>query len=600
MLDNRNLFLAVALSLAILLVSQFYFDMTRPPPPPEAAKKTEQTAKAPGATPGTAPSAAPAVGNVPNPTAGAAGHAATPSVPGSAAAQATGASTRSAMLTTGSPRIKIVTPSISGSIALKGAIVDDITLTKYRETTDPKSAAIVLLQPKGLSDAYYAQFGWVPQGTVAVPGPDTLWTADRDTLTPEQPLTLTWSNGQGLTFKRIYAVDSDYMFTITQEVVNTTQAPVSMHAYGLISRHTTPQTTGFYILHEGLLGVFDKTLKEIDYDDLHKSPEIKQSSRGGWIGITDKYWLAALVPDQTVPVNSRFYYSKPNNVDAYQVDYVGPSLTAPPGQPIKTVNHMFVGAKRIKLLDGYEEKLGVARFDLAIDFGWFYFLTKPIFYALLWLEHHFINLGIAILILTVGIKLVFFPLANKSYVSMSKMKMLQPKMVQLKERYGDDRQRLNQEMMELYKKEKVNPASGCLPILIQIPVFFALYKVLFVTIEMRHAPFYGWIHDLSAPDPTTLFNLFGLIDWTPPHFLMIGVWPLIMGATMFLQQKLNPQPADPVQAKIFMFLPLFFTFLLASFPAGLVIYWAWNNLLSIIQQWVIMRRQGLTGKQALQ
>jgi YidC/Oxa1 family membrane protein insertase len=600
MIDNRNLFLAVALSLAILLVSQFYFDMTRPPPP-EDAKKTEQSAKAPGksqpgAQPG-APAATPGA-SVPSPT-GQTTHAAPPSAPGSAAAQPTSATTRAAVLAAGS-RVKIATPRVTGSISLKGGIVDDVVLSDYRETIDPKSPAIVLMQPKGLNDAYYAQFGWVPQGNVTVPGPDTMWSADRGTLTPDQPVTLSWANGQGLTFKRTYAIDKNYMITVTQEVVNATQAPISLHAYGLISRRTTPQTTGFYILHEGLLGVFDNTLKEVDYDELQKAGQIKQSSKGGWIGITDKYWLAALVPDQTTPVNSRFYHSKPDNVDTYQVDYVGPALTAPPGQPIKAVTNMFVGAKQVRLLDAYEEKLGVARFDLAIDFGWFYFLTKPIFYALLWLEAHVANLGIAILLLTVGIKLAFFPLANKSYVSMSKMKKLQPKMVQLKERFGEDRQRLNQEMMELYKKEKVNPASGCLPILVQIPVFFALYKVLFVTIEMRHAPFYGWIHDLSAPDPTTLFNLFGLIDWTPPHFLMIGVWPLIMGVTMFLQQKLNPQPADPVQAKIFMFLPLFFTFLLASFPAGLVIYWAWNNLLSIIQQWIIMRRQGLTGKEALQ
>jgi len=600
MIDNKNLVLTVVLTLAILLGWQYYMEATQPPPQKNTAQTAQTAGQGAGGTAPAAPGQAPGAGNVPTPAAGGAPTTATgvPSVPGGVTAPNPGA-TREAILAKGG-RVKISTPRLHGSISLMGGLVDDLLLADYRETLDPKSPEIVLMMPKGLQKAYYAQFGWVANAGVAVPTAETLWTADGNTLTPDSPVTLRWQNGQGLTFKRTFGIDKNYMFTVTQEVLNGSGEPVSMHAYGLISRRSTPKTTGFYILHEGLLGVFNETLKEVDYDELQGDGQVKQTSTGGWIGITDKYWLAALVPDQKTTVNSRFLYSKPDNVDTYQVDYVGPALTAQPGASMKTVNHMFLGAKEVRQLDAYEEKLGVKRFDLAIDFGWFYFLTKPIFYALLWLEGHVLNLGIAILLLTVGIKLLFFPLANKSYVSMSKMKKLQPKMMQLKERYGDDKMRLNQEMMDLYKKEKVNPASGCLPILIQIPVFFALYKVLFVTIEMRHAPFFGWIQDLSAKDPTTLFNLFGLIPWTPPDFLMIGVWPLIMGATMFLQQKLNPQPADPVQAKIFMFLPLFFTFLLASFPAGLVIYWAWNNLLSILQQWVIMRRQGLTGKQALQ
>jgi YidC/Oxa1 family membrane protein insertase len=343
-----------------------------------------------------------------------------------------------------------------------------------------------------------------------------------------------------------------------------------------------------------LLGVLEGTLKEIDYDELQDEKVIEQPTTGGWVGITDKYWLAALVPDQKTPVQTRFTYRAENDVDKYQVDFMGPQMTVKPGGVVEATDHLFAGAKEVKLLDGYTENLGIARLDLAIDFGWFYFLTKPIFYTLIYINDLVGNFGVAILLLTIVIKLLFFPLANKSYRAMSKMKKLQPEMMKLRERFGDDKQRINQEMMALYKREKANPAAGCLPMIVQIPVFFALYKVLFVTIEMRQAPFFGWIQDLSAPDPTTFFNLFGLLPFTPPDFLMIGIWPLIMGTTMFLQQRLNPTPADPVQAKIFMFLPIVFTVLLAPFPAGLVIYWAWNNTLSILQQWVIMRRMGVS------
>ncbi|MDD9876748.1 MAG: membrane protein insertase YidC [Magnetovibrio sp.] len=597
MIDNKNLILAIVLSVAILFGFEYYFKLTRPAPPPE-----QQTAgqTQPGQQAGQAP-AAPASGQAGEP-----GTAPVPTAPGTAAVPAAPGGlvlgtqqTREAILSAGD-RIKISTPRLHGSILLKGGLIDDLTLANYRETLDPESPEIVVLKPKGFDTAYYAQFGWAGKNGADVPTAETVWTADRRELTPDNPVTLSWDNGKGLIFKRTIAVDVHYMFTVTQSVTNKTDAAQSFHAYGLVSRRTTPETTGFYILHEGLLGVFDETLAEIDYDELQDDKQVKKTSTGGWIGITDKYWLAALIPDQSAKTNSRFLYSKPSGTDMYQVDFLGPALTAAPGQTVTSENRLFAGAKEVRLLDAYEEKIGVKRFDLAIDFGWFYFLTKPIFYALLWLNDHILNLGLAILVLTVGIKLVFFPLANKSYTSMSKMKKLQPKMTQIRERYGDDKMRMNQEMMDLYKKEKVNPASGCLPILIQIPVFFALYKVLFVTIEMRHAPFFGWIHDLSAPDPTSLFNLFGLIPWSPPEFLLIGIWPIIMGVTMFLQQKLNPQPTDPIQAKIFLFLPLFFTFLLARFPAGLVIYWAWNNLLSMLQQWVIMRRMGITGKQALQ
>ena len=594
MIENRNLILAVVLSVAILLASDFFFKLTRPAPPPGTAEKTEQAQK-------NQPFKPTQTSNIPSPakTGKTQETASTiPSAPGGTLQPSTTKARESVIAQGG--RIKIDTARLKGSIALRGGVIDDLQLVNYRETLDPESDEIVIFMPKGMNNAYYAQFGWVPSGNFAVPNEDTIWHSSANVISPNKPVILSWSNGDGLTFKRTYTIDENYMFTITQKVINTSKKPIKLNAYGLVSRRGTPETTGFYILHEGLLGVFDDTLTEIDYEDIQETGQAKQTSKGGWIGITDKYWLAALIPDQKSNNNTRFLYSKQNNVDTYQIDYVSPLLTVAAGRSVETVNHLFVGAKEVRLLDSYEKNIGIKRFDLAIDFGWFYFLTKPIFYALLWINNHVLNLGVSILLLTVCIKLLFFPLANKSYTSMSKMKKLQPKIIQLRERYGDDKMKVNQEMMDLYKKEKVNPASGCLPILIQIPVFFALYKVLFVTIEMRHAPFFGWILDLSAPDPTTMFNLFGIMPWTPPDFLMIGVWPLIMGATMFLQQKLNPQPADPMQAKIFMFLPLFFTFLLARFPAGLVIYWAWNNLLSILQQWVIMRRMGLTGKQALQ
>ena len=600
MIENKNLVLAIALSIAILLGFELYVKETRPTLSPDVqvseqlnnpdpSTSSKLTPNAQQKIPGLAPSMPTTSIQKPQLSSS----SGTPGLtPGLATAN------RQAILKN-SARIRIDTPRLHGSIALTGGLIDDLTLADYRETIIPDSPEIVLLRPKGMPNGYFAQYGWSATNNVKVPQADTVWQSFSKTLTPESPVILTWDNGAGLLFKRTIAVDANYMFTITQEIINKSTKAETFASYGLISRLGTPDTTDFYILHEGLLGVFDDTLDEIDYDDIQSDKVVQKKSTGGWIGITDKYWLAALVPNQKNPINARFLYNKINKSDSYQVDFVGPAQTVAPGARIQTESHLFAGAKQVRLLDAYEQQFGVKRFDLAIDFGWFYFLTKPIFYALLWLSDRVINLGLAILILTIGIKLAFFPLANKSYVSMSKMKKLQPKMVQIRERFGEDKMRMQQEMMDLYKKEKVNPASGCLPILVQIPVFFALYKVLFVTIEMRHAPFYGWIEDLSAKDPTNLFTLFGLIPWAPPDFLSIGIWPIIMGVTMFLQQKLNPHPADPIQAKIFMFLPLFFTFLLATFPAGLVIYWAWNNLLSILQQWIIMRRMGITGKEAL-
>ncbi len=592
MIDNKNIVLAVVLSIIILVGFDMFFAKDSPVPPPGDQPGTEKTAPGTTTTPTPTPSQAPAI-------------PAPPGAPGAAIPSPTGVpsagelrSARKAILEKGS-RVQISTPGLHGSINLTGGGIDDLSLARYHETLDPTSPEIVLLIPKGADKAYYAEFGWVAGDGQPVPGPETPWRANRGTLSPKNPVTLTWDNGQGLKFFRTYAVDENYMFTVSQKVVNTGAKPATLYPYGLLSRRGTPEVTGFYILHEGLMGVSGGTLEEIDYDEIQEQVQVKKTAQGGWIGITDKYWLAALVPDQKVNGNSRFTYRKESGDDLYQVDYLSDPLTVAPGGTVESRNRLFAGAKEVTIVDAYNEDLGIDRFDLAIDFGWFYFLTKPIFYALLYINEVVLNFGVSIILLTVAIKIVFFPLANKSYTSMSKMKKLTPEITKLRERFGDDKTKLNEEMMALYKRENANPASGCLPILIQIPVFFALYKVLFVNIEMRHAPFFGWIKDLSVADPTTIFNLFGMIPWTPPDFLMIGVWPLIMGVSMYVQQKLNPQPTDPMQAKIFQFLPIMFTFLLARFPAGLVIYWAWNNILSMAQQWVIMRRMGITGKQAL-
>ena len=445
------------------------------------------------------------------------------------------------------------------------------------------------------SQPYHADFGWVAdQDTeVELPGHETVWASNQDELNPSQPVQLSWQNDNGLRFEREIAVDENYMFTITDRVINDSDRSWVLYPYGLISRTDEPKTLGFFILHEGPLGVFDGTLQERSYDDLRDKSGDTVESTGGWIGITDKYWLAALIPDQTIPMTGRFFHRSTASREKFQVDYLLEGKSLAPAGRIEVTNRLFAGAKVVTLLDQYEKDLGIARFDLAVDFGWFYFLTKPLFYLIRYLTGYLGNIGLAILSVTVIIKLVFFPLANKSYVAMSKLKRLQPEMLKLREQFPGDKVRLNQEMMALYKREGANPLAGCLPIVVQIPVFFALYKVLFVTIEMRHAPFYGWIQDLSAPDPTSLFNVFGLLPYTPPEFLAVGIWPIAMGFTMWLQQKLNPAPPDPMQAKIMMMLPIVFTFLFARFAVGLVIYWTWNNVLSILQQWVIMRRMGV-------
>jgi YidC/Oxa1 family membrane protein insertase len=561
--DKRNLFIAIILSTAIFLGWSYFYDKPRQQKLSEAHKVAT-----------TLNSQVPSPDNkltVPGPA------------PILSLEQAT----------TIDNRIKIETPTLKGSINLKGGKVDHLILTGYHETTEPNSSLITLLSPSQTQSPYFAEFGWVSSQKIALPDENTLWKTDKTTLTPENPVTLSWDNGQGLVFERQIMVDKDYLFSITQRVINKTNNSVTLHSYGLISRHGTPKTSGFIVLHEGPLAYLNDKLIEKDYKDLQKHPLETAQSKGGWIGITDKYWLTALIPAQNEAVKVSFRDTPIKNaaetIDQYQVDFLSSAQIAEPGKTIETKNHFFAGAKVLDLLDHYEEVLGIKHFDLAVDFGWFYFLTKPLFYFLTYLHNLLGNFGLAIILLTILLKIAFFPLANKSFRSMARMKRLQPQITRLRERYENDKLKLNQEIMELYKKEKANPLSGCLPLLIQIPVFFALYKVLFISIEMRHAPFYGWIHDLAAPDPTSLFNLFGLIPWAPPSFLMIGAWPILMGVTMFIQQKMSPPPADPAQAKIFMLLPIMFTFMLASFPSGLVIYWALNNIITILQQWVLMR-----------
>ena len=501
--------------------------------------------------------------------------------------------TKSTVVTT-VPRVSVISKEVTGSISLKGARIDDITLSQYRETLDPDSNLIDLLLKSNERNPYFLEFGWSSPDGVKVPNGKTLWKASKAILSPDSNVTLSWDNGEGVVFYQDISIDDTFMFTVNQRVKNNSKNLITLYPYGLIRRTGEPDTTRFFVLHEGPLGVFDGTLSEKSYEDLEdagkKGINIKPLEAGGWIGLTDKYWLTALLPDQKEIFNFTYRHLNSNG-GQYQTDFLGKAIKIKSNSQGESLSRAFAGAKRLTLFDDYEERFDIKHFDLAIDFGWFYFLTKPFFYALSWANDYLGNFGLAILAITVIVKLVFFPLANKSYKSMAKMRNLGPEIKKLRERVGDDRQKLNQEMMNLYKKEKVNPAAGCLPILVQIPVFFALYKVLFVSIEMRQTPFFGWIKDLSVADPTSMFNLFGLLPYSTsmlPDFLNLGVWPLLMGVTMFLQQRLNPTPPDPIQAKIFAWMPVAFTFLLATFPAGLVIYWTWNNLLSICQQWLIM------------
>ena len=488
-------------------------------------------------------------------------------------------------------RVQINTNNILGSINLKGLKIDDITLKNYKETLDEESDLIRVLRPYNTRDGYEVTFGWISNQSsdIELPNSNTVWKLvnNNKTLTSENEIEFEWKNNTGQTFISSISMDGDYLFNINQRVINNSDDSIILNNASKIKRKTAPALSGMFILHEGLLGVLEEQLELIDYDELKDDGEtLNFESNNGWIGITDKYWLAALIPDQTE--NFKAIYTYDNGYIAYFRTLK--SSNVKPGQELEKNSQIFIGAKEAKLIDQYKEDYDIYNFDLAIDWGWFYFLTKPLFYVIYYFSEFSGNFGLAIIILTVIIRIIFFPLANWSFASMAKMKLLQPEMTRIKDLYKDDRQQQQQALMALYKKEKVNPVSGCLPILIQIPFFFAIYKMLFVSIEMRHAPFYGWIQDLAAKDPTTIFNLFGLIPWDPPSFLIIGIWPVLMGVTMYLQQKLNPAPPDPIQAKIFAFFPLFITILLAQFAAGLVIYWTTNNVLSIIQQWIITRR----------
>ncbi len=488
-------------------------------------------------------------------------------------------------------RVKIETSSIVGSINLKGLRIDDIVLKKYNETQEEFSEKIRVLQPIDTYDGYEVTFGWIKNqdANFETPNAESIWKVSNNnaTLTSNNEVEFEWSNTTGQTFVTTIGLDEDYLFDITQEVKNNSNEEIIINNASKVTRKQAPSLSGMFILHEGLLGVLQEKLELIDYDDLKDDEEtLNFESDNGWVGITDKYWLAALIPDQNKSFKAIYTYD--NGYIAYYRSLNATKVAA--GSDHIVESQIFIGAKEAKLIDRYQEDYGIYNFDLAIDWGWFYFLTKPLFNVIYFFSELSGNFGLAIIILTVITRIVFFPLANWSFISMAKMKMLQPEMTRIKELHKDDRAQQQQALMALYKKEKVNPISGCLPILIQIPFFFAIYKMLFVSIEMRHAPFYGWIQDLAAKDPTTIFNLFGLIPWDPPSFMIIGIWPVLMGLTMYIQQKLNPAPPDPIQARIFMFFPLFITILLAQFAAGLVIYWTTNNVLSIIQQWIINKR----------
>ena len=489
-----------------------------------------------------------------------------------------------------SERININNQYINGSITLTGARIDDIILKNYLTDLSPNSENVKYLSPKGSNNSYFAEYGWVSTNSdIELPKPNTVWISDKNIISPNSPVTLTWDNGNGLIFKRKISIDNEYMFNIEQIVTNNTSKDINLYPYGLLNRTGFPKLSGLFILHEGPIGVLNDRVKEIDYDDLEDEKKISEKSNNGWLGITDKYWLAALIPNQKLSFEAFFQSFDHTENIKFQTSYLGPQINIRPNSESAYSSRFYTGAKELPILDKHE-KNDIPMFDKAIDFGWFYVITKPLAYLLNFFSSYLGNVGLAIIALTICIRIILFPLANKSFKSMSKMKVLQPKMMEIRERYGNDKVQMQKEVMALYKKEKANPLAGCLPILLQIPVFFALYKVLTVTLEMRQAPFYGWIKDLSVPDPYSIFNLFGLIPIDLPSFLIIGIWPLLMGATMFLQQKLNPAPPDPVQAKVMAMLPFIFIFLFAQFAAGLVLYWTCNNVLSIAQQWIIMKK----------
>jgi len=582
--DNQsNVFLALILSMAVIMGWQYFYAEPKMREERER-QKAEQAVKAETQKTAAQPSA-PAAG------------AATPS------GRIVRASTRDAALAI-SPRIKVETPSLEGSIGLKGGRIDDLKLVKYREKVDPKSPKIELFSPSEAPSAYFADYGWAaePGSSPVLPNRDTVWSSTgAATLTPVTPVELTYDNGQGLVFKRIISVDADYMFNIVDTVENKSGQALSLRPYARIFRDGPVQDHSTYVLHEGLVGyIGTEGLKELTFASFAKEDVKREGLRrtfkdqvGGWLGVTDKYWAAALIPPQKDKFTATFATEQrriATETDQFETRFETAPIVLAPGARGTSTSNLYAGAKNVTLIDGYEQKLGITQFNLMIDWGWFYFITKPLFYLLEMIYRVIGNFGLAIIFATIIVKILFFPLANQSYASMAKMKKMQPEMERLKERFKDDKERQAKELMTLYQKEGINPLAGCLPVLLQIPVFFALYKVLNGTIDMRHAPFYGWIKDLSAPDPTSLFNLFGLLPYAVPDVLLLGIWPIIMGITMWLQMQLSPPPPDPIQQQVFAWMPLMLMVMLASAPAGLVIYWAVNNVLSIAQQAYIMKK----------
>jgi YidC/Oxa1 family membrane protein insertase len=589
--QNRNLILATALSFLVILVWFVLF----PPPEPEtdpneiSLTETEEAAPAPDTDMALTPPAA-----TEDPEAALDAEAATEVALNEA------------------DRLPIETPELEGSISLVGGRIDDLSLREYRETLAEDSEIVRLLSPVGGDEPYYALYGWAPAGELGfdqVPGANTEWSVERgEMLTPDSPVTLIWDNGAGLVFRRTIEIDENFMFSVTQSVENTGAGASRLAPYGIVARHGLPDDLqNFFILHEGVVRKADGQLDEIGYDNVPDldfvqreaaAAEIVEVEGNGWIGFTDKYWMTTLIPGAGQAFTSVTKYVE--SADIYQTEARMPAMTVEAGRTAEVTTQLFAGAKEWETIRNYQNEGGIERFLDSIDWGWFYFFTKPIFWLLHNLNVLIGNMGLAIIALTVIIKAALFPLAYKSYASMARMRELQPQMEKIKERVGDDRQKMQQEMMELYKREKVNPASGCLPILLQIPIFFSLYKVIFVTLELRHAPFFGWLNDLSAPDPSSIFNLFGLLPWAAPEpssimaLIFIGILPILLGISMWLQQKLNPQPTDPTQATIFAWLPWVFMFMLGSFASGLLIYWIANNTITFLQQYIIMKRHGYT------
>ena len=555
-MDNKNVFVAIALSMSVLLFWGAFFETPKKPIDQKNIQKVEQKS---GQS-----SIAPTINQ--------------PTVIKNISREDS---------INKSKRVKIENNSIIGSINLKGAQIDDISFKNHKQEVDGNEN-IIFLNPAETENGFYIETGWTSIGNkIKIPTKESVWSVKgNNILSNNSPVVLHWNNGEGVLFEKKIELDEKYLFKISQQVRNNSNSSIDLYPYAQMTRNKIPDDIqNFYIQHEGFIGVFDDELKEDDYDDIKKKKIVRESNEG-WLGITDKYWMTAFVPEKGKNFKSTFLYD-----NGFKANYIinKPTTINKSSTGINELR-LFVSAKEVETIDGYAADQNINKFDLVIDWGWFYFFTKPLFFVIDYLFKFSGNFGIAIVLITIAIRALFFPLANFSFRSMAKMKAVTPEMQRLKELHKDDKVKLQQEMMALYRKEKINPASGCLPVLIQIPFFFAIYKMLFISLEMRHQPFFGWIKDLSAADPTSIFNLFGLIPWDPPSFMIIGIWPILMGASMWVQQKLNPAPADPIQAKIFAFFPLFLTIILASFPSGLVVYWTINNILTIAQQYVIVKQ----------